>query len=184
MHPVPPIVQQIEALYASRALGNYFGEAITQLEHGLQAAYFAQAGGASEAVVIAALLHDVGHLLVDVPADLADWTHDAQHEQTGADWLAHYFGPQVTEPVRLHVAAKRYLCATDAGYYARLSAASVHTLQLQGGAMTPAEVAAFEANPFHQAAVLLRLCDEQGKVLGFAAPALSTYRARIAALLR
>ena len=86
--------------------------------------------------------------------------------------------------MRLHVAAKRYLCATDPDYYARLSPASVHTLKLQGGPMSAAEVTAFEANPFHRDAVLLRLCDEQGKVLGFSAPALSTYRQRMAALLR
>lgn len=184
MSECPAIVTEIEQLYAARALGNYFGEAITQLEHGLQCAYFAEAGGAAETVIIAALLHDIGHLVVDVPEDLADWTEDARHEETGADWLASYFGPAVTEPVRLHVAAKRYLCATDPDYYARLSPASVHTLKLQGGPMSAAEVTAFEANPFHRDAVLLRLCDEQGKVLGFSAPALSTYRQRMAALLR
>jgi phosphonate degradation associated HDIG domain protein len=184
MSVLPPIVEEIERLYAARAQGNYFGEAITQLEHGLQTAYFAEQAGAPDTVVVAALLHDVGHLVVEVPEDLADWTHDAQHEQTGADWLAPHLGPAVTEPVRLHVAAKRYLCATDPAYFARLSPASVHTLSLQGGPMSAAEVAAFEANPYHRDAITLRLCDEQGKVQGFSAPALSTYRARIAALLR
>jgi gamma-butyrobetaine dioxygenase len=180
----PPIIDEIEQLYATRAQGEYFGEAITQLEHGLQSAYFAEAGGAAETVIIAALLHDIGHLVVDVPTDLADWTHDARHEDTGADWLAAHFGPAVTEPVRLHVPAKRYLCATDPAYFARLSPASVHTLRLQGGPMSAEEVAAFEANPYYRDAITLRLCDEQGKVLGFSAPALSTYRERIAALLR
>jgi [1-hydroxy-2-(trimethylamino)ethyl]phosphonate dioxygenase len=184
MTELPAIVNEIEQLYAARAQGNYFGEAITQLEHGLQCAHFAEAGGASESVVIAALLHDIGHLVVDVPEDLADWTEDARHEETGADWLGVHFGPAVTEPVRLHVAAKRYLCATDADYFGRLSEASVHTLKLQGGPMSAEEVAAFEANPYARDAVLLRLCDEQGKVIGFSAPALSTYRQRIAALLR
>ena len=180
----PPIIDEIEQLYAARAQGNYFGEAITQLEHGLQSAHFAEQAGAPETVIIAALLHDVGHLVVDVPEDLADWTHDAQHEHTGADWLAPYFGPAVTEPVRLHVAAKRYLCATDSDYFARLSPASVHTLSLQGGPMSPAEVATFEANPYYRDAITLRLCDEQGKVQGFSAPTLASYRERIAALLR
>ena len=129
MSALPPIVDEIERLYAARAQGNYFGEAITQLEHGLQSAYFAEQAGAPETVIIAALLHDVGHLVVDVPEDLADWTHDAQHEHTGADWLVPYFGPAVTEPVRLHVAAKRYLCATDSDYFARLSPASVSQRQ-------------------------------------------------------
>jgi gamma-butyrobetaine dioxygenase len=90
----------------------------------------------------------------------------------------------VTEPVRLHVAAKRYLCATDSDYFARLSPASVHTLSLQGGPMSPAEVATFEANPYYRDAITLRLCDEQGKVQGFSAPTLASYRDRIAALLR
>jgi hypothetical protein len=184
MHPLPPVIAEIERLYATRAQGEYFGEAITQLEHGLQSAYFAETGGASETVIIAALLHDIGHLLVDVPANLADWKEDALHEVTGADWLATYFDPAVTEPIRLHVPAKRYLCATDSAYFSRLSQASVHTLKLQGGPMTTQEVEQFQANPYHQDAVLLRLCDEQGKVLGFSAPVLSTYRQRIAALLR
>jgi [1-hydroxy-2-(trimethylamino)ethyl]phosphonate dioxygenase len=178
------IVEQIEHLYATRAQGTYFGEAITQLEHGLQCAHFAEAAGAGEALVIAALLHDIGHLVVDVPTDLADWTEDARHEETGADWLSAHFDAAVTEPVRLHVAAKRYLCATDAAYYGRLSEASVHTLRLQGGPMSAAEVVAFDANPYAKDAVLLRLCDEQGKVQGFTAPALSTYRARLNALMR
>jgi len=178
------VYDELVSLFAARGDGEYFGEAITQGEHALQAAYFVREGGGSDALVVAALLHDVGHLVVDVPSDLADWTEDARHEETGARWLAaRGFGPAVTEPVRLHVAAKRYLCATDASYFARLSPASVHTLRLQGGPMTDAEVAAFEAHPQGRDAVLLRLADEQGKLQGFDAPRFATYRPLIDALL-
>src|SRR5205085_10924123 len=101
-------------------------------EPALQGAYFAQQAGAAESLVLAALLHDVGHLLAQVPDDLADWTADAHHEASGARWLAQRFPPAISEPVRLHVAAKRSLCATDAQYFAKLRSASVQTLELQG----------------------------------------------------
>jgi predicted HD phosphohydrolase len=135
-------------------------------EHGLQAAHFAQAEAAPDAMVVAALLHDVGHLLEAAPDDIEDWTLDARHEEIGARWLARHFPAAVSEPVRLHVPAKRYLCATDAAYFARLSAASVHTLKLQGGPMSGAEIAQFEAQPFWREAVRLRHWDDQGKVAG------------------
>lgn len=157
----------------------YFGEAVTMTEHGLQAASFAQAAGASEALVVAALLHDIGHLVVSVPDDIAQWTGDAHHELIGGQWLARHFGPDVSEPVRLHVPAKRYLCATDAAYFGKLSAASVRTLELQGGRMTPAEVAAFEAERYGRDALLLRRCDDQGKVAGLQTAQFAHYRAMI-----
>ena len=130
------------ALYAQRGSQAYYGEAVNMTEHGLQAAHFAQAEGAPESLVIAALLHDIGHLTENVPADIAEWQRDAGHERSGSRWLARHFGPEVSEPVRLHVPAKRYLCATDPEYFAKLSAASVITLRLQGGPMSAAEVAA------------------------------------------
>src|SRR3984893_4478719 len=104
-------------------------------EHALQAAYFASTAAAPPALIVAALLHDVGHLVVDVPDDLDDWTLDARHEETRSRWLAVRFPAEVFEPVRLHVPAKRYLCATDARYSSKLSQASVATLKLQGGPM-------------------------------------------------
>ena len=104
--------------------------------HALQAAYFAQQDGAPAQLVLAALLHDIGHLVQDAPADIADWTVDARHEEIGSRWLARRFGPEIAGPVRLHVPAKRYLCATDPMYLAKLSQASVHTLKLQGGPMS------------------------------------------------
>ncbi len=129
-------IEQVAALFQRRGAEAYFGEPVSMTYHALQAAHFAQAEDAPSALVLAALLHDIGHLLDDVPANIADWTVDARHEEVGGRWLARRFGPEVSEPVRLHVPAKRYLCATDAGYFAKLSAASVVTLGLQGGPMT------------------------------------------------
>ena len=114
-----------------------------------------------------------------MPDDIADWKTDAHHELTGSRWLAARFGPEVWEPVRLHVPAKRYLCATDPAYFGKLSAASVLTLKLQGGPMSSAEVAAFEAEPYHREAVLVRQWDDQGKIAGLRTPDFNSYRALI-----
>jgi predicted HD phosphohydrolase len=119
---------------------------VTTIEHSLQAAHFAQASNASDALVIAALLHDIGHLI---------------------------------EPVRLHVPAKRYLCATDPSLVGRLSSASIQTLKLQGGPMSGAEIIAFEAEPFHQDALRLRRWDDQGKIAGLRTPGFLHFRGLI-----
>ena len=176
------IADEIFALYDARAAGSYYGEPVSMLEHGLQAACFARDNAASVALVVASLLHDVGHLLDTVPDDIVDWKADARHEDVGCRWLATRFGPAVSEPVRLHVAAKRYLCATDSAYAALLSPASVHTLTLQGGPMTRAEVAAFERESFRLDAVHLRRWDDMGKVDGLKTPNLASYRAMIESL--
>jgi predicted HD phosphohydrolase len=102
---------EILAIFHARGAGAYFGESVSITEHALQAAYFAQAAGAPPALIVAALLHDIGHLLEDVSNDLADWTADAHHELIGGHWLAKRFHPEVSEPVRLHVPAKRFLLA-------------------------------------------------------------------------
>jgi [1-hydroxy-2-(trimethylamino)ethyl]phosphonate dioxygenase len=172
-------IEELLALYARRGSEAYFGEPVSVTDHCLQAAHFAQAAGASEALIVAALLHDIGHLLESVPDDIADWTSDAQHELIGGRWLAQRFGAQVSEPVRLHVPAKRYLCATNAVYMSRLSSASVRTLELQGGPMAQAEIAAFEAEPYCRDAVLVRRCDDQGKIAGLKIPGFGHYRAMI-----
>jgi phosphonate degradation associated HDIG domain protein len=169
----------IFSIYARRGSAAYFGESVTMTEHGLQAAYFAQASDAPDALVVAALLHDIGHLIESVPDDIADWKTDACHELSGSRWLASRFGPEVCEPVRLHVPAKRYLCATDSAYFSRLSSASVLTLTLQGGPMSPAEAAAFEAEPYCREAVLVRQWDDQGKIAGLRTPDFGHYRALI-----
>ena len=175
--------QQILSLYAARGSDSYFGESVSTTQHGLQAAYFAQQEAASPALVLAALLHDIGHLIDAAPNDLAQWSDDARHEEVGGRWLAQRFGPEVSEPVRLHVPAKRFLCAIDPGYFARLSAASRITLNLQGGPMSAAEIERFRAQPYHRDAVRVRHWDDDGKVAGLVVPALSEYAALISALV-
>jgi len=173
------ISSEIFSLFERSGAAAYFGERVSLTQHSLQAAYFAREQRAPAALVIAALLHDIGHLLEDLPDDLAQWTADSRHEELGARWLAVRFGPEIVEPVRLHVPAKRYLCATNASYVSRLSEASRHTLQLQGGPMTPSEAASFAAERYARDAVRLREWDDQGKVAGLSTPALSAYRTLI-----
>jgi [1-hydroxy-2-(trimethylamino)ethyl]phosphonate dioxygenase len=176
------VLDELRRIFARRGTDAYFGESVSMKDHALQAAYFAQQEGAPTALVVAALLHDVGHLLDNIPDDIEDWTADAHHEELGSRWLASRFRPEVSEPVRLHVAAKRYLCATDPQYFETLSAASVHTLKLQGGSMAPHEIAAFEAEPYFSQAVRVRRWDDQGKVAGLSTPSLEDYDALIETL--
>src|SRR5882672_1465324 len=176
------ITDEILAIFGKRGSDAYFGESVSMTEHALQAAYFAQAAGAPNGLIVAALLHDIGHLVEEVPSDLADWTFDAHHERVGSEWLARRFHPEVSEPVRLHVPAKRYLLATDAAYFAKLSPASVITLKLQGGPMAAIEVAKFETELFYKEAVRVRQWDDQGKVAGLRTPGLRDYGALIAKL--
>ena len=175
------LVDEIFALFQKRGAGAYFGESVSMTEHALQAAYFAQSEAAPPALIVAALLHDVGHLVEDVPDELDDWKVDAQHEEVGGRWLAQRFPASVWEPVRLHVPAKRYLCATDNDYFAKLSPASVVTLKLQGGPMSAAETARFESELFYRDAVRVRRWDDAGKVAGLATPGLLDYKALIIA---
>jgi phosphonate degradation associated HDIG domain protein len=178
------VADEVLALYAQRGAQSYFGEDVNMSEHGLQAAHFAEADGAPEALVIAALLHDIGHLTENAPADIRDWKHDAHHERSGARYLAQRFGPEVSEPVRLHVPAKRYLCATDPDYLSKLSEASVITLKLQGGPMSAAEIAAFEAEPHWREAVRVRRWDDMGKVPRLEVAGFEHYRGTIERLAR
>jgi [1-hydroxy-2-(trimethylamino)ethyl]phosphonate dioxygenase len=176
--------EEVLAIYGARGGGAYFGERLTITEHGLQAAWFAAHESAPETLIIAALLHDIGHLLEAVPEDLAEWTSDAHHEQIGGRWLARRFGPEISEPVRLHVPAKRYLCATDARYAGQLSDASVHTLRLQGGPMSVEETRRFESERYFREAVRVRLWDDQGKVAGLKTPLLQEYLGMLEAATR
>jgi phosphonate degradation associated HDIG domain protein len=170
------VTDEILEIYSRRGTLAYFGESVSMAEHALQTAYFARAAAAPPPLIVAALLHDIGHLVVDVPDDLADWVEDARHEEVGCGWLAERFPSEVYEPVRLHVPAKRYLCATNERYFSKLSAASVATLRLQGGPMSAAEIARFEQERYCKEAVSIRCWDDQGKVAGLATPQLETYR--------
>jgi len=160
----------------------YGGEAVSQREHALQCAWLAEAEEAPPALIAAALLHDIGHLLDKQGDQPALRGIDDRHELIGHRHLLRAFGPAVAEPVGLHVAAKRHLCGADPGYFALLSAGSVRSLALQGGAFTRAECEAFAALPHAAAAVRLRRWDEAAKVAGLATPPVSRYRAALAAL--
>jgi [1-hydroxy-2-(trimethylamino)ethyl]phosphonate dioxygenase len=177
------VVDEICQLFATRGHDAYVGEPVSQLEHALQAAYHAQQAGATDALVVAALLHDVGHLVHKLPEDAADHGVDTRHEKLGQAWLARHCGPEVTEPIRLHVAAKRYLCATDEQYQAQLSAASIQSLALQGGPFNADERRQFEQNPWYRDSVTLRRWDDRAKVPGMDVPGLDHYRPRLARVL-
>jgi gamma-butyrobetaine dioxygenase len=179
-------VDLIAELFTSAAAADYLGEPVTVAAHLLQAGTLAEADRAPAELVVAALLHDIGHLTLparpgparangapDTAAELdpaAGLTgHDLmagtdnRHGARAAAWLAAWFPPAVTEPIRLHVPAKRYLCAVEPGYFALLSAASVYTLSVQGGPMTDDEARTFEASPYAEAAVAVRRWDDQAK---------------------
>jgi len=169
------IIDRIFAMFDLHGPDSY-GEDVTQLDHALQAAALARQDGADEALVAAALLHDVGQLI-----DEAGWAAerhgtDARHEIVGAEWLADRFPPAVTEPIRLHVAAKRYLCATEPDYAARLSRASILSMAVQGGPMSAGEVARFEAEPFFADGVRLRRFDDTAKMADAPVADLASYR--------
>ena len=166
-------IDAIAELFAGPGARDYLGEAVTIGEHMRQAGALAAAAGAPAPLVAAALLHDVGHLRSET---------DARHGTGGAEWLSQWFGPAVTEPVRLHVAAKRYLCATEPGYSGLLSAESVRTLALQGGPMTPERVTAFEALPYARDAVAVRRWDDEAKDPAVTPPEFAHFAALLTSL--
>jgi phosphonate degradation associated HDIG domain protein len=176
------VADEIVALLDARGAAAYVGEPVSVLEHGLQAAHFAREARAADELVLAALLHDIGHVLGDASDDIAAWHTDAHHERTGSDWLARRFGPGVSEPVRLHVAAKRYLCATTPEYLAKLTPASQRTLELQGGPMSTDEVAEFKREAYCREAVRVRLWDDRGKIEGLVTAGLREYLGLIESL--
>jgi len=185
--------ETIGELFAGPGASDHMGEPVPIGEHMLQAGALAEAAGADGALIGAALLHDIGHLLGGSTEDgllgglggssPPDKTED-RHGESGARWLSQWFGDAVTEPVRLHVPAKRYLCAADAGYLGLLSAESVRTLSLQGGPMTAAEVTAFEALPFSGDAVAVRRWDDQAKDPAITPPPFAYFAPLLAALVR
>ena len=174
--PDADIIDRIELAFRRFGGRSYEGarrESVSALEHALQCARLAGDARAAPALVAAAFLHDIGHFLSADSADPAAADDvDDRHEQQGALVLRAHFPAAVTEPVRLHVAAKRYLTAVEPSYPAGLSPASVHSLARQGGPMSAAEIAGFEALPHADDAVRLRLWDDQAKVPGRATPTL------------
>jgi phosphonate degradation associated HDIG domain protein len=178
------VVDTIKQLFETGGNAAYFGEPVSQTEHALQTANLAEKERSTDALIVAALLHDVGHLLHGLPETIANQGIDARHEAGGYHWLRKHFGPAVCDPVRLHVAAKRYLCAVDANYLALLSPASRQSLELQGGPFDAAGVRAFEAEPYFTDAVRLRHWDDQAKIPGLEVAPLTYYAQRIAASLR
>ena len=177
------LLAQIQMMLDDRAEGAYGLTNITQKQHALQAAWLAERDGHDAAMIAAALMHDIGHLVHDLGDNPAAQGIDDQHEDVGNEWLARAFGAAVTEPVRLHVAAKRYLCATESDYFAKLSPDSVRSLALQGGPMSAAEVATFRALPQAEAAVQLRRYDEQAKLRELVTPPVGHFMPYVAACL-
>tara|TARA_R110002111_G_scaffold262851_1_gene341789 strand:+ start:35991 stop:36572 length:582 start_codon:yes stop_codon:yes gene_type:complete len=183
-HNIETIVDEIRQRFTEKGNAMYAGEAVSQTEHALQAASAAEHAGASPELIVAALLHDIGHLLHQHDEDCATHGVDDLHERIGAQWLIRYFPPDVAEPIRLHVDAKRYRCATDAQYLSRLSPASVLSLELQGGPFDETERAAFEQNPWSQAALHLRTWDEAAKIPDFETPELEYFLTYVQRVLK
>jgi phosphonate degradation associated HDIG domain protein len=177
------VIEEISAIFSKFGTMRY-GEDVDQLQHALQAAALARADDAPDSLVAAALLHDLGQFVDDAGNAAEQRGIDARHEETGAALLARGgFGPAVTEPVRLHVDAKRYLCIAEPGYAESLSAASRLSLRLQGGPMTPAEAEAFAGHRWFAEAIRLRRYDDGGKRRDWAVPGLDTYWPLLRSLL-
>jgi len=170
-------LQDVIQLYRDRGAAQYGGEAVTQLAHALQCAMLAEQAGASAELVTACLFHDVGHLVHHLGAGVAQRGIDDRHEHRAVPVLAALFAPAVTTPIQLHVAAKRYLCAVDASYWAGLSPASQRSLELQGGRFSETEAAAFIQQPYATESVQLRRWDDQAKVPQQPTPTLEHFAA-------
>jgi [1-hydroxy-2-(trimethylamino)ethyl]phosphonate dioxygenase len=177
------LIDEIFRVFDEYGAEQYLGEQVSMTEHMLQSASAAEQDDAPPALVAAALLHDYGHFIHGLPEDSAELGVDTRHEEVGYAFLAEHFGEEIAEPIRMHVAAKRYLCAVEPSYLAELSPASLHSLELQGGPYTPAEAAAFAASPHAEAAVRLRRYDDVGKVPGLPTPGLEHYRPVLASAI-
>ena len=164
------IVAFIGSIFERRGDEEYLGEPVTMGEHMLQGATIAEQDGQPEEIIVAALLHDIGHFTSEFGTFMMDDTEDRHHEDAGAAVLERFFPKIVTDCCRYHVAAKRYLCATRPDYFNRLSEASIHSLNLQGGTMTAEEVAVFEQNPNLKDIIAVRYLDEAGKQAGMKTP--------------
>lgn len=189
-------LQSIREIFVSRG-NEHYEEDTTQLQHALQAvshelslhnvrlltmvqATLAEENSAKPELVTAALLHDIGHLVINEADNPEYYKVDFQHEEAGNDYLKDLFPPSVTEPVRLHVQAKRYICSQDLEYHGTLSEASKRSLELQGGLMTETEAAEFISKPFAKEAVLLRQWDDLAKDVTKKTPSLEHFLTEVA----
>ena len=175
-------IDQIRNLFSQRGHLAY-GEGVAELQHALQAACLAEQDNAPDNQIVAALLHDIGHLLHGLPEDVAEQDIDGHHERIGGKWLEEHFGPEVSQPVRLHVAAKRYQCTVNTDYLAQLSPASAKSFILQGDEMNEDEVSAFKKNPFFKEALQLRTWDDHAKDPEIETPPLEHYLPLVKAAL-
>lgn len=172
--PADDPVRTILGIYRQHGHRHY-GEDVTELQHALQSATLAQAANEPESLVVAALLHDFGHLLHHEGEDVASLGVDMAHERLGAERLAGWYGPEIVEPIGFHVAAKRYLCWANPNYLAGLSEASRLSLQLQGGPMTDEEAEHFQGETHFEAAIRLRRYDDLGKQPAMRTPTLDDF---------
>ena len=178
------IVDHIEDVFSRRGAESYIGEQVTMSQHMLQTAQCAEQAGANNSQIVAALLHDIGHYKNEIPETSLAKGIDNYHEEAGANFLEDYFPISVVEPIRQHVAAKRYLCAVKSDYLELLSPASIHTLNLQGGPMNKEEVREFEKNDYLEQCVKLRYWDEDAKDPKRVHPAFSYYRPLVESLVK
>jgi len=178
------IVDHIEDVFKRRGAESYLGEKVTMAQHMLQSAQCAEQAGADDSQIVASLLHDIGHYKNEIPETSLAKGIDNYHEEAGANFLEDYFPVSVVEPIRQHVAAKRYLCAVESDYFGRLSQASVHTLNLQGGPMSTEEVKEFEKNDYLEQCIQVRYWDEEGKDPERKHPPFSYYRPLVESLVK
>ena len=163
-------VARVAEAFESEGARAYLGEPLTLAEHMLQAATLAEERGMDDEIVVAALLHDIGHLVTERGACYMEDAEDRHHEEAGARALQGYLPPVVVDCVRYHVAAKRYLCARKPVYLRGLSRASLHSLTLQGGPMNEEEAAAFERVAHIEKMLQVRRLDDAGKTPGRRTP--------------
>lgn len=177
-------IEEIFDVFRNAGERDYGDERITQTAHALQCGWLAEKAGADAALITAALLHDIGHLVNPDDRPATRRREDGFHEVVGCDYLARWFGPDVTEPIKWHVAAKRYLTAAEPDYYGTLSQGSIRSLELQGGPFTEDRAQQFIERPYARDAVALRRWDEGAKILGLETPSIEHFRPYLAACLR
>jgi phosphonate degradation associated HDIG domain protein len=171
------VSDEVFDLFERRGREAYFGENVSILEHSLQAAWLAKEAGAEQHLVVAALLHDIGHLMHGLGEDIAQHDLNGKHELVGEAWLHSRFGARVSEPVRLHVDAKRYLSFVEPSYLTQLSPASLLSLKLQGGPFSTDQARDLERHPHFRDAVALRRWDDAAKIKDLVVPDVRAYEA-------